>query len=116
MKRKSSKLLLAALLGASLPFLSTGDALASTVEVVKFEAPWCGACRQMKPIFDRVASDFNGSVSFRSVNVDSQSAFADAHKVAALPTVIVFKDGKAVARHTGTMSAFRLRAMVRRHR
>lgn len=116
MKAKSTKLLLAALCGAALGVLAQDKASASNIEVVKFSAPWCGACRQMKPAFDRVSNDFKGQAAFRSVNVDAQKAFADAHKIEALPTVVVFKDGKAVARHTGAMSAFRLRSFVRRNR
>ncbi len=116
MKATFPKLLLSLLLAASVHGFSSGSAVASTLEVVKFEAPWCGACRQMKPAFDKVASEFGDDAVFRSVNVDTQSAYADSLKIDALPTVIVFKNGKAVARQTGAMNAWRLRSLVRRHR
>jgi len=116
MKTAFPKLLLSLFLAASVHGLSSGSAAASTLEVVKFEAPWCGACRQMKPVFKKVASEFGQDAVFRSVNVDAQATYAQSLKIDALPTVIVFKNGKAVARQSGAMNAWRLRSLVRRHR
>ena len=70
------------------------------VAVVDFWASWCGPCKMMAPIPDEVAGEYD-DVLFGKVNVDEQPALANAFRVNAIPTLVFFKDGKAVQQAVG---------------
>ncbi len=70
------------------------------VAVVDFWASWCGPCKMMAPILDETAGEY-ADVFFGKVNVDEQPALANAFRVNAIPTLVFFKDGKAVQQAVG---------------
>ena len=72
------------------------------VAVVDFWASWCGPCKMMAPILDEVAGEYD-DVLFGKVNVDEQPALANAFRVNAIPTLVFFKDGKAVQQAVGLL-------------
>jgi len=61
--------------------------------VVDFWAPWCGPCRQLTPIIDRVASQFAGKVKVGKLNVDDAPEVATKFGVTSIPRVFIFKGG-----------------------
>ena len=61
--------------------------------IVKFTAPWCGACQMMNPIYHKLAKEFEGKVKFTEVNVDNVSQIAQKYQVQGIPTFIFYKDG-----------------------
>jgi thioredoxin 1 len=69
--------------------------------VVDFYATWCGPCRQLSPMLDRLAGGFTGKIKFVKVNVDESPGLAQNFQVQAIPTVLLFKDGKLADRITG---------------
>ena len=69
--------------------------------VVEFYATWCGPCRQLSPLLDRVAGGYTGKIKFVKVNVDESPGLAQNFQVQAIPTVLLFKDGKLADRVTG---------------
>jgi thioredoxin len=101
---------LALLAGTSLLKAESGD-----LQILKFEADWCGPCQQMKPIFKKVSKNLASSASFRSINIDDQPDVAEAYGVSRIPTIVAIKDGKVIARSTGFMNAVKLRSFVKKH-
>ncbi len=71
--------------------------------VVDFFATWCGPCRQMLPVMDEVSSAMSSTVKIVKMDVDESPSTPDQLGVQTLPTLILFKNGEAVAQHTGPM-------------
>lgn len=71
--------------------------------IVDYSAQWCGPCRMMAPIFERLANDFAGKVIFGKVDVDEEPGIAQAFEITAVPTFIIFKDAKPVETIVGAV-------------
>lgn len=66
------------------------------VTLVDFWAPWCMPCRLVAPILERVASTYEGKVTFGKLNVDEQQMTAERFHISSIPTIGIFKDGKLI--------------------
>lgn len=71
---------------------------------VQFTAEWCGACRVMEPALSAVAEALDGQVRFHAVDADANPRTVTRFAVRALPTVLLFRDGKLVERVVGAQS------------
>lgn len=71
------------------------------VVVVDFSATWCGPCKMLAPIMESVAEKLEGKCQIVSVDVDESSDLAQRFGIMAVPTVILFKDGKQVNAFSG---------------
>ncbi len=69
--------------------------------VVDFSATWCGPCRMMAPILEDVSDKYKGKYFFYQIDIDSAEEIAQKFEVTAVPTIIIFKNGKEVGRTTG---------------
>ena len=83
--------------------------------LVDFWATWCGPCRMIAPIVEELAAETEG-VTFAKVNVDENASVAIGLGIQAIPTLYLFKDGKAVDKVVGVQSKEALRAMIERNR
>ena len=66
--------------------------------VVDFWATWCGPCRALAPVVEEVASEYEGKAEIVKCNVDDCEEIAAQYSIRSIPTLIFFKDGKAVDR------------------
>jgi thioredoxin 1 len=71
--------------------------------VVDCWAPWCGPCRMMSPIIDELAADLKGKITFGKLNTDENQDIASRYQVQAIPTLLIFKDGKLADRKVGAL-------------
>ena len=71
--------------------------------LVDFWAPWCGPCKAIAPILEELATELAGKVTITKVNVDDNDAIAAEYGVRAIPTMLLFKDGKQVDQIVGMM-------------
>lgn len=73
--------------------------------VVDFWAEWCGPCMKMKPIFEKLEKQYEGKITFKSINVDEESILPEEYGIDAIPTFIFFdKSGTEVKRIVGLVS------------
>ena len=71
--------------------------------LVDFYADWCGPCKMVAPIMDELARARMGSVLITKMDTDRNQATARRFAIASIPTVMVFKDGRAVAQQIGAL-------------
>lgn len=78
------------------------DVLASKEPVlVDFSASWCGPCKAMAPIIDRVANKYSSKLKVVRVDIDNNQELSNQFKIGPIPTFMVFKDGKRLASFSG---------------
>jgi len=83
--------------------------------LVDFWAEWCGPCRLMGPILDKVAVRYKGRARVGKVDVDDNQALAAKYGVLSIPTLLLFKEGRVVEQVVGTTSEENLAKMIDRH-
>lgn len=72
--------------------------------LVDFWATWCGPCRMLSPIIEEIANEYGDEFKVGKVNVDEEDELATEYRVASIPMLVVFKDGKAVKSSVGYQS------------
>ena len=73
----------------------------SKTVLVDFFATWCGPCKMLSPVLEELSSEYEGKLEFVKVDVDECGNVAQKFGVMSIPTVILFKDGKAVSSFMG---------------
>lgn len=77
--------------------------------VVDFWASWCGPCKMMAPIFAQTANELEPRMRFAKLDTEAEQALAGRFGIRSIPTLIVFREGREVARQAGAMQGSQLR-------
>lgn len=64
--------------------------------LVDFWAPWCGYCRRIGPAYEKVAEEYGDRLEVVKINIDEEGQLAEEAQVEVIPTLILYRDGKAV--------------------
>lgn len=83
--------------------------------VVDFWASWCGPCQMMAPAYEKVARVLEPHVRLGKVNTEEQPALAAQFGIASIPTLIIFRGGREVARQPGAMGPQDIERWIRGH-
>ena len=80
--------------------------------LLDFYADWCGPCKMIAPVVHEIAEENAGTIKVGKINVDEQMELAMRFQVSSIPMLVVFKDGKAVAKSVGYRPKAEIAAMV----
>jgi len=81
--------------------------------VVDFWAEWCGPCKMMAPQFERAAKELEPAVRFAKLDTEAAQGIAGRYAIRSIPTMIVFKGGREIARQSGALDAASIVRWVR---
>lgn len=81
--------------------------------LVDFWASWCGPCKTMAPVFEAASAEFEPNLRLAKVDTEHEQDLARTHHIQAIPTLIMFRGGKEIARRSGAIGAGQLRQWIR---
>ena len=86
-----------------------------TLVVVDFWAPWCGPCRKLAPVLEQLQNEFKDSVKFVKIDADKNINTAKEYGIAALPSILVFKDGNVKEVMVGMLAKSAITSNIKKY-
>ncbi|MEE7566409.1 thioredoxin, partial [Xanthomonas sp. Kuri4-3] len=83
--------------------------------LVDFWATWCGPCKSLTPLLEKLAADYHGAFELAKVDVDKEQQIAAAFQIRSVPTVFLVKDGQLVDGFPGALPEGQLREFLTQH-
>jgi len=83
--------------------------------LVDFWAPWCGPCRMVAPVVDKIAEEYAGNIKVVKVNTDENPQVASQYGIRSIPTLLIFKDGLKVDLVVGAVPQTTLSQTLDKH-
>lgn len=80
--------------------------------MVDFWAPWCGPCKQLTPVLEKLVKEYSGQIKLVKINIDENQALAQQLRVQSIPMVYAFKDGQPVDMFNGALPESQLRKFI----
>ena len=80
--------------------------------LIDFWASWCGPCKMMSPVIDQIAEEMQDTVKVCKINIDEEQNLAVKYNVMSIPTFVVIKDGREVARSIGVQDKSEIVNMI----
>lgn len=71
-------------------------ALDNTPVLIDYWAPWCSYCRRIAPAYEKIAEQYGDSMTVAKINIDDEAALAEAEQIEVIPTLVLYRNGKAV--------------------
>ncbi|MBS0488244.1 MAG: thioredoxin [Proteobacteria bacterium] len=87
----------------------------TTPVLVDFWAAWCGPCKQLAPILEKIVASYNGALKLAKVDTDAQQQLAAVFGIRSLPTVVLVKDGQMIDGFMGALPEGQVREFLSRH-
>ena len=96
----------------------SGDELTKKISsgkkiIVEFWAEWCGPCKMMKPVFEKVSTENETEVEMYTMNVDLNKEISSTLGIRSIPTVKIFNDGNVVDTRVGVMAENNIKSLVK---
>lgn len=86
-----------------LPYLKGYDYTGKTPVIIDFYATWCGPCKALSPLIEKLANEYEGRVKVLKVDVDKNEALAQAARIMSIPTLFFIDREGNIERHVGGM-------------
>lgn len=83
--------------------------------VVDFWAPWCGPCKMMAPAFEQATAELQPHVRLAKLNTEDEQSIGANLNIRSIPTLVMFKNGREIARQPGAMNAEDIKTWVRKY-
>lgn len=83
--------------------------------LLDFHAPWCAPCKKMAPVIDKLQSNYKGKAVVKKIDIEANKALQNHYQIESIPGLVLFKDGKAIWKHTGVIGYEELDSILKKH-
>ena len=83
--------------------------------LVEFWAPWCVYCRRIAPALEKVAEQYEGTLTVAQVNIDEEPLIANGEQIEVIPTLVLYQNGKALGSIVAPVSKAAIEEFIQEH-